>query len=327
MTTIEDSVILTPTESVIPEIKKKRGRGRPRKYKKVEPKVLKKRGRKKKTEKIVCNLNDIAKIHLNSEKIVNKSIIVHLPIDIKMFEQENNKIFEQDYLNYNTHINLEEPLGFELNGNTLMNIEQEQVENLIEQTNEQKEYTIKDNNRMVVKKINNVMIEFTNFKDQKFFRTDICCWHCCHKFNSMPCGIPHSYEDGIFNILGVFCSFNCALTYNYDSKINENDIQERESLLYMMYKKINNVKEIDLPYAPEKQTLKMFGGLLTIEEFRKNQNVYSMVYPPMLSIIPQLEEIKILENVTDKKNLILNMGEKNKKKNKNTLDSLFKMKN
>ena len=59
----------------------------------------------------------------------------------------------------------------------------------------------------------------------------------------------------------------------------------------------------------------------------KNQNVYSMVYPPMLSIIPQLEEIKILENVTDKKNLILNMGEKNNKKNKNTLDSLFKMKN
>ena len=168
-------------------------------------------------------------------------------------------------------------------------------------------------------------MEFTNFKDKKYFKTDICCWHCCHKFDNMPCGIPLSYEDGNFNTKGVFCSFNCALTYNYNSKECENQIQERESLLYLMYKKINSVKEVNLKYAPEKETLKMFGGTLTIKEFRKNQNTYIMVYPPMLSIIPQLEEIKILETTSSSK-FVLDNSSKIKTTKKNSLNSLFKRK-
>ncbi len=45
--------------------------------------------------------------------------------------------------------------------------------------------------------------------------------------------------------------------------------------------------------APPRQTLKIFGGFLGIEEFRKNfltNNAYSVVMPPMVSLVPRIEE-------------------------------------
>ena len=69
----------------------------------------------------------------------------------------------------------------------------------------------------------------------------------------------------------------------------------------MLFKSEN----VDLKHAPEKETLKMFGGSLTIDEFRTNNNIYTMVYPPMLSVIPQLEEIKIFNASSEKDNLVI----------------------
>ena len=307
----------------IEEPPKKKGRGRPRKYKKDVPKQLKKRGRKKKIEKQIFNLNNLQDIEMKSKKIERKSIIVHLPINIKEFEEKNNKIFENDFLNYDPMMNLEEPQGFDLAaGSSIMDVAPETIEDKTTESSIEKEYKIINDNNQMTKKINNIMMEFKDFKDKKFFKTDICCWHCCNKFENMPVGIPLAYENEIFYVKGVFCSFNCALTYNYNSKENENVIQERESLVHLMYKKIHNVKEIELPHAPERETLQMFGGTLSIEEFRSNKHIYSMVYPPMLSIIPQLEEIKILET-TSEDNLVLNPSFKPKGKKRITLTNFF----
>lgn len=301
----------------------KKKRGRPRKYKKEEKKVLKKRGRKRKNEKVLCDKEDLKKIEENTQKIINKSIIIHLPINIKMYEEKNNNIYENNFYNYNSNINLKEPEGFILKKNNLMDLEEETINFSTNQEKEIKSYKIINDNKIIMKKVHKILIEYENFNGKKFFTTDVCCWHCCHKFETMPCGIPLSYNDNIFYVKGIFCSFNCALRNNYNSKENENIIQERESLLYLMYKKINEIKEeFYIPYAPEKEVLKIFGGLLTIDEFRENVKTYEMVYPPILSIIPQLEEISILDNKNDK--LILNINKKTKKHNKNTLDNLFK---
>ena len=310
--------------TIVEEKPKKKGRGRPRKHKVEQPKKLKKRGRKKKIDKQVINLYDIKKVELQTKKIEMKSIIVHLPINIKEFQESQTKSFVSDFLEYKPDV-LQEPIGFNLNDNSLLAIEPEKVEDELIDKSKVTEYQIIDNGTTMTKKINNIMLEFKNFNNKKFFQTNICCWHCCHKFNNMPCGIPLYYEKDLFHVKGVFCSFNCALTYNYNSKENDNVIQERESLLYLLYKKIHNVKDVDIEYAPEKETLEMFGGILTIEEFRKNQNVYSVVYPPMLSIIPQLEEIKILETTDKKENYVINTTKNLKTKfSKNTsLSKLF----
>ncbi len=60
-----------------------------------------------------------------------------------------------------------------------------------------------------------------------------------------------------------------------------------------LYNKIHNKNE-DIPLAPDRETLKKFGGPLTIEEFRLNNNIcekeYRFIMPPMISIIPYIEE-------------------------------------
>lgn len=298
----------------------KRKRGRPRKIKDVtEVKKLQKRGRKKKIEKQTISLNNLEEIEIKTKKIQMKSIIVHLPFDIQSFEEKDNAIFENDFLSYtpNDIIN-GEPTGFDLSmDNSLLSAMPEEIKQE-ELKTEQIEYKIINKDKPIIKKINNILLDFKSFNNKKFMSTNVCCWHCCHKFENMPCGIPISYEEELFNVKGIFCSFNCALTYNYDSNETENVIQERESLLYLLYKKIHNVKKIELNYAPEKETLQMFGGTLTIEEFRKNNNIYKMIYPPMLSIIPQLEEIKNFNSLNNVADLTI------KKEKTSKLDKFFK---
>lgn len=273
----------------------KKKRGRPRKINKI-----------KKNEKIVknkkiCNLNDSKKIELKTHNIERKSIIVHLKIDIDKYEKKNNT-YINDFLKYDPNINIE-PMGYNIDYLSLDN-QSEIIETKKDKT--EKVYNVIDNKNKIVKKIHNIMMEFTNFNEKKFLQTKTCCWHCCHSFKSMPCGIPINYEKNLFYVKGIFCSFNCALTYNNNSKENENIIQERESLIYLLYKKINNVKNIDLKYAPEKEVLEMFGGKLTIEEFRENNSTYNIIFPPIVFLIPQLEETK--------KNIILEKKKLSKSK-------------
>ena len=61
------------------------------------------------------------------------------------------------------------------------------------------------------------------------------------------------------------------------------------------YKKAEYNKYIDkIPLAPPRETLKLFGGYYTIEEFRKNllknDKIYKIVIPPMISLVPKIEE-------------------------------------
>lgn len=309
----------------------KRKRGRPRKNDSTVVRQ-KKRGRKRTFEKTICDLNKIEKMTLKSEKITNKSIIVFLPFDIKEFEVENDKVFENDFLKYNQMSFLQEmnnePEGFVLGDDNLMKMTEENIENVVI-SDDERQYDYIDNKKTTNKKVSNIMMEFADFDKKSFFRTNICCWHCCHSFSETPVGIPISYENDIFNVKGVFCSFNCASTYNFNDRLYENETQERESLLHLMYRKTHDVKDIDIKRAPQKECLKMFGGLLDISDFRDNNKVYGLVFPPALCIIPQLEEIKFLGKPTKnnifKNSLLLQQPIKENKNKKvlNTLNKLF----
>lgn len=316
------------------ELTQKRKRGRPRKNDAKKVRKIK-RGRKRIFEKTFCDLNRIESMVLKSEKITNKSIIVFLPFNIKDFESENEKVFEKDFLKYDQMAILNEmnnePQGFVLGDDNLFEMTQENIENIVI-SDDEKKYDYIDNKKNINKKVSNIMMEFADFDKKSFFRTNICCWHCCHNFKETPVGIPISYENDIFNVKGVFCSFNCASTYNFNDRLSENEIQERESLLHLMYRKTHNTKKVDIKKAPPKECLKMFGGLLEISEFRENTMIYDLVFPPALCIIPQLEEIKFLGKTNNKPDIFKNSSSittliqkdtKNKKKTMNTLNKLF----
>ena len=112
-------------------------------------------------------------------------------------------------------------------------------------------------------------------------RTDINCWHCRHSFNTSPIGTPIKYvkatpnkdnpmtgTNDYFNTIGVFCSFPCCLAFINDNK-HRPLYRSSKSLLYSLYFKIYG-EELKIKPASSWECLKVYGGDLTIEEFRKN---------------------------------------------------------
>jgi len=127
-------------------------------------------------------------------------------------------------------------------------------------------------------------------------KTDICCWWCCHKFDSIPIGLPVYYckIKNKFRVKGVFCSFACMIAYNNNEYNNKSS---HKYLINFLYKKLTGVeRSISGLSAPPRSSLKCFGGELTIEEFRQateENKIYKMVEYPMFMSRDYIEEVDI----------------------------------
>ena len=134
--------------------------------------------------------------------------------------------------------------------------------------------------------------------------TSVHCWWCCHPFDNPPCAIPNEFKNGVYNVYGVFCSPECAAAYSFDDTRTSTDIWERYTLLNMLYRNVYSDKHYKIKLAPPRQTLKIFGGSLSIKEFRANfqsmTHSYKIVMPPMISIIPVQELSSIDKGFTSK---------------------------
>jgi hypothetical protein len=184
--------------------------------------------------------------------------------------------------------------------------------------------------------------------------TDVCCHWCCNRFDTLPIGLPISYKNGLFTVKGIFCSFACMIAYRDNSKVSISS----NTLVNFLFKKLTGViivpskeeykvflentlndemfgndielkgKYIDalvklssekLTPAPPRESLKMFGGELTIEEFRNNRNTYKifkLIEYPMSVSRDYIEEVDI-QNL---KNINLNVFNQAYKHGNNILD-------
>ena len=83
------------------------------------------------------------------------------------------------------------------------------------------------------------------------------CWNCCHSFHEMVYGIPLKYVNGVFYVYGDFCSLECAARYSSEHfKNNHFEIMP----LINLYNNIINNSENKINPAPNKLSLKLFGG-------------------------------------------------------------------
>ncbi len=122
--------------------------------------------------------------------------------------------------------------------------------------------------------------------------TSVCCHWCCHQFEGPPVGVPVKHVDGVFHVCGCFCSLECAMAHNYASNDGMDEIWERNSLLQLMGRRMN--KEGPVVSAPPRVCLRMFGGYMDIEDFRKHcesRRVVTVNCPPMLSLTQQVDEL------------------------------------
>lgn len=97
--------------------------------------------------------------------------------------------------------------------------------------------------------------------------SDICCWWCCHPFSTVPIPAVKGYDDrrDSFALQGVFCSWSCAKAYLMDS--GSRDWSRNTMYLCQLRRRVEG-KLMPITPAPNRFFLKMFGGTMSIEEFR-----------------------------------------------------------
>jgi hypothetical protein len=126
------------------------------------------------------------------------------------------------------------------------------------------------------------------------------CWHCSCEIINRPIGIPVKYVNKKMLVKGFFCSLSCALTYNYNSAEFDSTIQERESLIRLL-------SDTPIHYAPPRESLDIFGGVLSYIEFhRHSSREINIIYEPMIPLVSYIEEnIPIEENIATNNDVLV----------------------
>ena len=138
---------------------------------------------------------------------------------------------------------------------------------------------------------------------------EICCWWCCHSFEGSPCTLPIKYDSlrKRFSFIGLFCSWNCVKSYNFER--TDHKKYEQSSLITLLIQQLYGITEaIGIKPAPPRQCLKMFGGYMDIDEFRdqnKTTDSYRMNLLKFNYIYPEVTEISSVRVKPEKKNLRL----------------------
>ncbi len=119
---------------------------------------------------------------------------------------------------------------------------------------------------------------------------EIHCWHCCHACVTEPVCLPNSYDrrKEVFHVFGVFCSLQCAKAYLMEHSAFSSG--ERSMLLHYMAMKHFGHHGGPVPPAPPRHRLKIFGGDLSIEAFRKEHEFLCTVSAPPFISTPEVYE-------------------------------------
>lgn len=119
------------------------------------------------------------------------------------------------------------------------------------------------------------------------------CFWCCHPFLHTPCVLPISYDayDTMYTCEGHFCSPECGLAYLYaEPNVADGTRWTRHALLQDLYRTLYTKRDL-LP-APPRATLRLFGGPLSIEQFREQtafgDEVVGVQLPPLRLHVPSM---------------------------------------
>ena len=245
---------------------------------KLEAPTIKKRGRKpKETKASIVDIDAVGNKKMPlilmlpiSSSMVSMDSLTSMTQPISLFEGTNDNYYSYDNSNVRTN-----------------NIADFDAKNSIPSIESEKEI-LKDES------YSDFLLEDfmdSNSRNSWPETTKVHCWWCSLSFKNSPVGLPTEYQNNKFRTLGCFCSYNCALSYNLANSLHEK--HERTSLLHQMYKKqYNEFRHIKA--APPKEILTIYGGNVSIEDYKKelieNTATYSILIPPLVSIIPQMEK-------------------------------------
>ena len=168
-------------------------------------------------------------------------------------------------------------------------------------------------------KLNNDKSEHSNslsfvideHEEINFKKKSLLCWNCCHEFTDQIHGVPINFNSGVFHTVGDLCSIECISRYAVDNM--SNDIYTILPLINLYNNKINkNNNKVKL--APNRLLLDIFGGNMTIDEYRNNNILYDLKLPIIIPTNYNINNynLKNNNNITD-----LKLYRKNKLNNNN----------
>lgn len=160
-----------------------------------------------------------------------------------------------------------------------------------------------------------------NTNDNFINDDDTCnkCWNCFHDINTSKKSIPLSYENGIFYIYGYFCTNGCCLRY-ISENFKNNELWCKYEIFQFYNREIYG-ENINIKLPPSKFALKEFGGNLTIEEYRK-ENEYKEINIPIIIPIKNNYNNKTTHNFKDNGELKLFRKSKKDKTIINNMNNL-----
>ena len=300
-------------ENIETEVKEKKKRGRKPKPKplNVEPKEPKKRGRKPKLK--IVTQEDKNKFVLPSKRgrkpkdktvILDKNlnldnisnVILHLPIPLEKI----NELDDELSFKYNPKLN--NPNPFDPSEQTIgeMTIKTKNksnciyevidIENIEKNENkmeENKSEEIKIDENKIENKVSNYNSYIDSYYNEKIEFNNVKCNWCLHECEEEIFKLPYNINNETFNMYGNFCCPECAAAFNFN-ELDDEYVWERYSLLNYLYNKNSDKYNI----APSRLVLDIFGGPLTINEYRdiiKTKKNLNVIMPPLYILKPQIE--------------------------------------
>jgi hypothetical protein len=119
-------------------------------------------------------------------------------------------------------------------------------------------------------------------------RTSVACFWCCHSFDWKPVVLPVRDQGEYIQVQGNFCCPECAMAHLFEAKQDSYARWEQLSLLNRIYSTTAPIRP-----APAKQILKLFGGPLSIDEYRGmirgGKLRVDIHLPPMVSLLATMD--------------------------------------
>jgi hypothetical protein len=154
-----------------------------------------------------------------------------------------------------------------------------------------------------------ILIQFKDSNEIKSIPqiSDIACFWCCHTFSNRPVVLPIRDTGEYLQVTGNFCCPECATSYLFDMRQDSHTRWEQFALLNRVYSEACQGR---INPAPSRNILKLFGGNLSIQEYRaliRSHTVRVDVHlPPMVSILATMDtkpidfyDANLTKNVTE----------------------------
>jgi hypothetical protein len=138
----------------------------------------------------------------------------------------------------------------------------------------------------------NLLVQFKESTEVKTIpqTSEVACFWCCHTFTNRPVVLPVRDTGEYLQVMGNFCSPECACAYLFDMRQDSHTRWEQLALLYRIYSGACSGK---IHPAPARAILKLFGGNLSITEYRallRSHKVRVDIHlPPMVSILATMD--------------------------------------